>query len=258
MSDVSNYKLGRSNAIHPVGYKTIYSYVDSLPEAPPVFDHTNGFDQFTMLGNGPDPTLTVNGGQPVGDCAFVGTVNVNIIDSICTNSTFTAPSANEVVTEYLKYDHGQDQGANLNQLLAYWHSVGLPWSSQLPGYASLPIQDLDAFWSGVNAFSTGYIGIVVTQTMMTQTQNGEPWDLTGLPSDDQILGGHCVDVIARNTDGGEVVTWGQRQLFTTRWLQANLEEAHVLLTEEQIVKAGDGYGLDLEKLQAALSQWGIA
>lgn len=248
--------LGRQHAIHPVGYSLIDRFVDALPEAPASFDHTNGFNAFQMLGNGPDPSLTVNGGNPVGDCAFVGTVNVGVVDQIETHVTPSFPTSNEVVSTYLTYDHGQDQGANLSQLLAYWQTTGLPWSGKIAGYAALNHRDIDEFWAGVNAFGNGYIGIVVTQAMMTQTQNGEPWDITGTPADDQVLGGHCVTAISRLPIGGEVVTWGMRQQFTTRWFRHFVEESHVVLTPSQVAASGNGYGLDIAKLQAALKALG--
>jgi hypothetical protein len=252
MPSTTGFRFGRLPATHPIGYRTILHYAASLPDAPATFDHTDGFDGFDMLGNGPDPSLTVNGGNPVGDCAYVGTVNVELIDSVETHRPFTIPSSNEVVTDYLRYDHGQDLGCNLSQLLAYWHGVGLPWTGKLPAYAGLNDSDWDEFWAGVNAFGNGYIGIVVTETMMNQTQAQEPWDLTGLPSDDNVLGGHCVVSFAKSGDLGTVATWGLRQQFTERWFKKNVEEAHVALTPAQIAAKGNGYGLDVEKLQADL------
>lgn len=252
MPDTHLFQLGRTEATYPIGYKGIERYVTSLPDAPATFDHTNGFDGFHMLGNGPDPTQTVHGGKSVGDCAFVGTVNVELIDSLETDRAFVQPGSNEVVTDYLKYNHGKDRGCNLSQLLAYWHRIGLPWAGKLPAYANLSL-DWDTFWAGVNAFGNGYIGIVVTATMMSQTQAQEPWDLTGLATDNQVLGGHCVVPFAREGgDVGAVATWGLRQKFTKRWFQRNVEEAHIAITAAQLAAKGNGYGLDIEHLQSDL------
>ncbi len=164
MPSTTGFKFGRLPAIHPIGYRTLAHYATALSDAPLVFDHTNGFDGFHMLGNGPDPTLTVHHGAAAGDCAFVGTSNVQLIDSLETDQPYVEPSSNELVTEYFKYNHGKDLGANLAQLLAYWHSIGLPWG-KIPGYASGSL-DWDEFWAGCYAFGNGYIGIVVTETMM--------------------------------------------------------------------------------------------
>ncbi len=204
-----------------------------------------------MLGNGPDPSLTVDGGQPKGDCAFVGLANVCIVDQVETRKPVVIPSSNEVVTAYDAYNHGRDIGANLSQLLAFQYRVGLPWIKGAP-YAALNHRNVDEFWSGVHAFGAGYIGIAVTTAMQTQTQAGEPWDITGTYADDQVVGGHCVVVISRTADGGEVATWGMRQKFTTRWFQRYVEEAHILITETQIARNGNGYGVDLPHLRSDL------
>lgn len=246
------YMLGRQAATHPIGYRSITHYA-ALPDAPAEFDHTGGWNHFQMLGNGPDPTLTVHGGVPVGDCAFVGTANVTAIDQIETNEAVRFPTADDVVSTYLTYDRGKDMGANLSELLAYWHNHGLPWAGRCAGYASVNPRDTDEFWAAVNAYGCGYIGVAMTQAMQQATQEGNPWDFTGSPADYQVEGGHCVVVVSRMTGGGEVVTWGMRQRFTDAWLQACVEEAHVVITPAQVARHGDGYGLDIERLEADLA-----
>ena len=249
------YLLGRQAATHPIGYRSIAHYAE-LADAPAAFDHTNGWDHFEMLGNGPDPTLSVNGGRPVGDCAFVGTANVTVIDQVECGETVTMPSADQVVSTYLTYDQGRDLGANLAQLLGYWHTHGLPWAGRCAGYASANLRDLDEFWAATNAFGCAYIGVVMTQAMQQATAAGRPWDFTGSEADYKVRGGHCVVVVAREDGGGEVVTWGMRQQFTDAWLQNCVEEAHVVITPGQVARGGDGFGVDLERLQADLAGLG--
>ncbi len=244
---------GRKAATHPVGYQLIDNFVASIPPAPAAFDHTKGFDGFAMLGNGPDPTLSVNGGHPVGDCAFVGTVNIDVVDAVETGEKVVLPDANTVVSQYLRYDQGQDEGANLTELLAYWHTTGL-WGSKITGYGAVNFRDLESTWTYCNAFGALYIGIAVPAAMETQVANGQSLDLTGTPADTEILGGHCVVVISRHEGGGEIVTWGQRVPFTDRWLQTYMEEAHVVITQAQIDRNGDGYGIAVPQLQASLAR----
>ena len=243
---------GRKPAIRPVGLASIEHYATSLPAAPAVFDHTDDFDGFEMLGNGPDPTLTVNGGNPVGDCGVVGSVNVELVDSVETDEPFTMPSSDTVVSEYLRYDQGQDVGVALTQFLTYWQRAGLPWG-QIAAWASVNASDPESFWAACNAFGCLYVGIAVPAPAQEQFANGEPWDLTGTSADRQIEGGHCVVVVSRKLGGGELVTWGKRQAFTDRWWAAYGEEAHVAITPSQVERHGNGYGLDLASLQADLA-----
>jgi hypothetical protein len=243
-------RLGRKPARIPVGYRSIFHFA-TLPDAPRTFDPTRGYTDWGMMGNGPDPRLTVHGGKPVGDCAFAGSAHLAMATDIETGEEVTKPSANEVVSTYLAFGHGRDEGAVLTDVLAYWRHVGLPWGD-IAGYASVPVHDPDCFWAATYAFGAAYIGVAMTQAMAEATERHEPWDFTGCPEDFDVLGGHCVVVISRTSDGGEVVTWGQRQAFTDAWLRHNVEEAHVVITPAQLQAKGDGYALDLGKLEAAL------
>ena len=223
-------------------------------DAPNTYDKTHGANGFHMLGNGPDPTLTVNGGNPVGDCGFAMTVNNCYVDAAETGEPFTMPSSNEVVTDYLRYDHGQDVGVVNSQLFQYWRTVGLPWGGKLVGSAGVTSADWDASWAYMYAFGGGCTAITVTETMEDQTNAGEPWDITGKPSDDNVLGGHDVYVFARQSaDMGILATWGQRQLFTQRWWLKYVQELDVTITNKQVERNGDGYGVDLAKLEAYMA-----
>jgi hypothetical protein len=56
-----------------------------------------------MDGNGPDPTLTVNGGRPVGDCAVAAMpAHANMITAVMAGLALAENSmtSNEVVTLY--------------------------------------------------------------------------------------------------------------------------------------------------------------
>lgn len=248
---MTGYRYGRTAARFPVGTPFLHRIAD-LPPAPDVFDHSNGWDRFEMLGNGPDPTLTAHRG-PVGDCAFAGTVNAGLLDAVECGEQYAMPSSNEVVTTYLTYDHGQDQGANLVDLLQFWHLHGLPWGGKIAGWASVDPHDRERFWDACNAFGCLYIGIAVPSTMDGQVENGQTLDLTGTDADSKIMGGHCVVVASRTETGGELVTWGQRVPFTQRWADAYIEEAHVVITPQQLAKGGDGYGLNVGRLQSILA-----
>jgi hypothetical protein len=248
---VTSYRFGRQSARHPVGMPFIHRYCD-LPPAPAVFDRTGGYSRFAMLGNGPDPTLTVNSGRPVGDCAFVGTVNATVVDSVETAQPIQMPTADEVVSTYLTFDHGKDKGANLVDLLQFWQSHGLPWG-QISAWASVDPHNTDRLWAACYTFGCLYVGIAVPATMEPQVDNGETLDLTGRLADRQIVGGHCVVIVSRDTDGGELVTWGRRVRFSERWWDTYGEEAFVVITGPQVRADGNGCGLDLHQLQADLS-----
>lgn len=254
--DVSQFRFGLRESAKPIGLPKLTS-VAEIPDAPATFDHTNGFSGFQMLGNGPDPTLTVHKGQPVGDCGFVMTVNAALVDGLETGESFTMPSSNLVVTDYLRYDHGQDLGVSNPQLFTYWHKVGLPWAAtstnpdgKLHSWADVNANDWDETMAATNAFGCVALEIVVWQSMMEATQAGEPWDWSR-STDTTPLGGHDVLGFARvDLDDGVLATWGMRQQFTKAWFKHAVQGASVLLTPAQIAAKGNGYGVDEERLES--------
>lgn len=244
---------GRVPSQWPVGYRSIDTVTAEPPEAPADFDPLDGATPFKMDGNGPDPTLTVNGGTPVGDCGFCMTVSANLVTSGAVKVPFKDPSANTVVTDYLKYDKGQDIGVQNSQLLPYWRKTGL-WGSKIAGYGSVNFHDFDEAMAYAHAFYGVCLGIAVSEAMEIATQNGEPWDYTGSAQDDNILGGHDVYVFGRKSGLGILATWGQRQLFTERWWKHYAEECDAVVTNE-LVKAKPSL-VDVSKLDTYLN--GIA
>lgn len=257
MSYTPRYRYGRRAAVRPVGYKAIACSMPSEPpSAPDSFDPLSGVNPFKMLGNGPDPTLSVNGGNPVGDCGPVMTVNANVVTTFATgrwygtNPAFVMPSANEVVTTYLAYDHGEDIGVQNSQLLPYWKTTGL-WGNKIQGYGSVNFHDFDEAMAYAYAFYGVCTGIAVSEAMEEATANGDPWDYRGSSADDNILGGHDVYVFGKNGDLGILATWGQRQEFTQRWWKHYVEECDAVVTAE-LVAAKPGL-VDVAKLDHYLN-----
>ncbi len=241
---------GRLPAKRPVGLRLLDKY-GTIPPAPPTFDHTRHFETWEMLGNGPDPSLTVH--APVGDCGFAGAVHLEMATAAETQEPVIWPDSNTVVEAYLNYNGGVDKGVALADLLAYWRSSGL-WGRKISAYAPVNAHNLNDLWAACNSFGALYIGIAVPAPAEEQFAQGLPWELTHTQADYQIQGGHCVVITARTETGGTVVTWGQEQSFTNEWLAAYLEEAWVVITPEQIEANGNGYGLDMAQLQADLDR----
>lgn len=249
------YRYGRQAAQRPVGYRDLAFYLSQgLPQAANQFDPLNGASPFRMLGNGPDPSLTVNGGQPAGDCGFVMTVNANIVTAAALGEAFAVPSSDEVVTDYLRYDRGQDVGVANAQLLPFWRKVGL-WGNRIKGSGGVNFRDFDEAMAYNQAFLGLCTGIFVSEADEDATANGEPWDYTGSAANQNILGGHDVYVFGR-ADADTVIlgTWGQRQLATRRWWAQQVEECDAVVTAELAQKGADTLGLDVESLEADLAR----
>ena len=238
-------QFGRNVSTRALANRPLQAFV-TIPTAPATFDPLAGSNPFHMLGNGPDPTLTVNGGRPVGDCGFVMTVNANIVTGFLTSEQFNAPSSDEVVATYLAYDGGKDFGVQNAQLLPYWRTHGL-WGNKIAAHGQVNHFDFDEAMDYAYAFGGLCTGIIVTADMETATQNGAPWEKSTTPF--EVLGGHDVFVFGRlDQDTGVLATWGRRQIFTRGWWETHVQEADAVITYELNEKKGDTLGLDLPRL----------
>lgn len=249
----ARHLYGRRGAWKPPGYPMLSTLVSSPPPDRPAgaFDLTRNANGFKILGNGPDSTLTVNGGQPVGDCGIAMMINDVYVSCVEEELPYDYPTSNTAVSWYLMYDGGVDNGVVNTQLFAYLRANKPPWGNKLVGVGGLPYQNFDESMAYICATGTGCWGIVVTQQMEDQTTNNEPWDLTGPPNPEDILGGHDVLIIpTMDADGNfEVVTWGQRQKVTQRCFKYVSEELDSTIVGAQTGKLNK-YGVDYDKLES--------
>src|SRR5262249_19303239 len=147
------------------------SYLTSpLPAPAYPIDVSGGIVDWQMLGNGPDPTLTVNGGNPVGDCTFAGRQHLRMAKAAVAGESETWETTDQLVTEYLDYDHGQDQGANIADLLLYWYNAGT-----IKAFAPVDHTDTASCDAIMAAFSGLYVGVQLTDDADALFEKGEAW-----------------------------------------------------------------------------------
>ena len=114
-------KLSVSDRLQ-LGYLHEYAR-DPLPAPVYPVDVTEGITDWKMLGNGPDPTCSSHP-DGVGDCTFVGREHYKMAKAARAEKTEAWETSDELVAEYLAYNNGQDQGANIAQLLLSWYQSG--------------------------------------------------------------------------------------------------------------------------------------
>jgi hypothetical protein len=180
-----------------------------------------------MLGNGPDPTLTVHGGQPVGDCTFAGRQHLRMAKAAASGTTETWETTDQLVTEYLAYDHGKDEGANIADLLLAWYQA-----KKILAFAPVDHTDVAACDSAMQAFHGLYVGVNLTDDADALFGKGEPWTVADGQKPDPN-DGHCI--VKVKADGQQIdtwVTWGALQGSTLAWTAACLDEAWAVVTTE--------------------------
>lgn len=198
-----------------------------LPAPSYPIDVSGGITAWQMLGNGPDPTLTVHNGQPVGDCTFAGRQHLRMAKAAAAGETETWETTDQLVIEYLAYDHGQDQGANIADLLLYWFNAGT-----IKAFAPVDHTDPMACDAAMALFHGLYVGVNLTDDADALFEKGEAWSVTAGEKADPN-DGHCI--VKVKADGSQYdtwVTWGALQQSTLAWTSACLEEAWAVVTTE--------------------------
>jgi hypothetical protein len=217
----------------------------STPLPPPVYpvDVSAGIVDWGMLGNGPDPAIPQ---YPDGvlDCTFAGRQHYRMAKAAAAGEQEQWETCSALVAEYLAYDHGQDHGANMAEVLLYWYNAGT-----ILGFAPLDHTNAAEVDSAMATFHGAYVGVNLTSDVDQLFTAHEPWTVANgeqaNPNDS-----HCMLKVA--ADGSQFdswVTWGALQRSTLAWTQACLEEAWVIITEEDAKAAS----LDIAKLQADIN-----
>jgi hypothetical protein len=134
-----------------------------------------------------------------------------------------------LVSEYLAYNRGQDLGANMADVLLHWYNAGTilafaPVDHTNPAEVDAAMATFHGIYAGVNL-------TVDTDQLFEQHQ---PWTVANgqqpNPNDGQCM----LKVAADGAQHDSWVTWGAVQQSTLDWAEACLEEAWVILTEEDV------------------------
>jgi hypothetical protein len=193
-----------------------------------------------MLGNGPDPACTTHP-KGVGDCTFAGRQHYRMAKAAAWHESPTWETSNDLVAEYLAYDRGQDHGAVIADLLLSWYNAG-----KILAFAPLDHTRPQEVDSAMAAFHGAYVGVDLTPDADTLFEQGQPWTVADGQQSDPAEG-HCI--VKVGSDGSQFdtwVTWGALQRSTLQWTAACLQEAWVIITQEDSAAAN----VDLAALKA--------
>ena len=245
-------KRGRLPALAPADrlpLKFLHEYTKSgqpLPAPTYPVDVTSGLTDWGMLGNGPDPTCTADP-DGVGDCTFAGRQHYRMAKAARGQETETWETSNELVAEYLEYDHGVDRGANIANLLLAWYRAG-----KIVAFAPVDYTDPTAVDAAMAAFTGAYCGVNLTDDADQLFSERQPWTVAAGQRPDPNEG-HCIVKVGADGNGTDTwVTWGALQESTTDWTAACVDEAWVIVTAEDT----NSQLIDLAALRADIDALG--
>ncbi|MEU6584864.1 hypothetical protein [Nocardia sp. NPDC046763] len=197
-----------------------------LPTPQYPVDVSQGITDWGMLGNGPDPACSSHP-NGVGDCTFAGRQHYRMAKAARGQESESWESSNDLVAEYLTYDHGVDKGANIAHLLLTWYRAG-----KILAFAPVDHTDPAAVDAAMAAFTGTYCGVSLTDDADQLFSRQRPWTVANGEQPDPSEG-HCILKVAADGNGTDTwVTWGAQQQSTTAWTAVCLDEAWVVITQE--------------------------
>lgn len=231
-------KLGRLPGQIPAGLRDLTFYsAGPLPKPPP---------SVTIPAV---PAWGMDGNDVYGDCGVAGITHGFQAAAADTRETEAFPPAAEVISYYLKYTGGQDSGVVLSQFLAYVRAHGF-YGHSVAAYAPVAVHDVPTLQFCIDAYDFAYVGITVTQGMMDAAQGPGPWTWTAEDAAGAEIGGHCIILVAYDSQWLYGVTWGQVvRIAYPAWHRMS-DEAWAVLPGEIRTAGTDGHGINIAALNA--------
>jgi len=251
--DPRKLKLGKQAARHDPRTLLLASYVTpALPTPPAEFDLTTKVKNWGMMDN-----------DQIGDCTCAAAGHLIMEWTANAGKKMVTPSDNEIVaaysaiTGYNPTTGANDNGAVEIDVLNYWRQTGIA-GDQIGAYIALEPANHIHIMDSVYIFGGCYIGLQLPISAQAQTQNHQPWSVPpgGATGDGKpgSWGGHAVPVMAYDTRGVTVVTWGALQTMTWTFWEAYCEEAYAILSNDYLTgKKKTPQGFSMQQLQADLA-----
>lgn len=174
-------------------------------------------------------------------------------------------TAYEAVSGYIPGDPSTDNGAVILDVLNYWRKTGIG-GDKLSAYVSVNWQDREELKQAIALFGNVNIGIQLPISAQNTTAGGNGFQVWEVPAGGAVddgspgsWGGHCVPIVGFRDDGTgasgtQVITWGAVYDMTWNFLNAYVDEAYCLLSNDWLEKVGESpSGFDLAELKADLA-----
>jgi len=244
--DPKKLKLGKQSARHDPRALLLATYLTSaLPTPPASFDVAAKMPaNWGMMDN-----------DQIGDCTCAAAGHLIMEWTFNAGKKMFTPTDKQIVaaysaiTGYNPVTGANDNGANETDVLNYWRQSGIA-GHKIGAFMSLEPSNHTHIMDSVYIFEGCYIGVQLPISAQAQTQNHQPWSVPpgGATGDGRpgSWGGHAVPVVAYDSRGVTVVTWGALQIMTWSFWQAYCDEAYAILSEDYLdgkKKAPQGFSL---------------
>jgi hypothetical protein len=138
------------------------------------------------------------------------------------------------ITGYNPSKPSTDQGAYVQDVLAYWRKVGLI-GHKILAYAAVDVANQTQVKQALALFGSLSVGLNFPDSAMDDFNAGRVWDVV---KGAQVEGGHCVMAVGYDAAGVDIITWGARTRVTWAFWKKYVDEAWAALDEDGVQKAG--------------------
>ena len=242
---VAGFRLGRKAVKRDSRTLKLRAYAGTLPPPPATVDYSKGILQFGMMLN-----------DTLGDCTIAGCAHAVQIWTANSTSEITLPDSTilayyEQWDGYVSGDPSTDNGGVELDVLNDWRKSSFA-GHILTAYADPDVTNVTEIKQAINLFLGIYIGMNVTNQVMESAGNPVvAWDQTGVTSS---AGGHAVYVVGYDATYFYFVSWGQVYKMTLAYWQANVDEAHALMSPDLLGSSGlSASGFNTSQLLADLA-----
>ena len=252
--DPRKLKLGKLTARHDPRTLLLASYATTaLPTPPATFDLTLKMPaDWGMMDN-----------DQIGDCTCAAAGHLIMEWTANAGKKMVTPKDSQIVaaysaiTGYNPSTGANDNGANELDVLNYWRQTGIA-GHKIAAFMALEPGNHGHIMDSVYIFEGCYIGVRLPISAQDQTKNHQPWSLPpGGPVGDGApgsWGGHAVPVVAYDSRGVTVVTWGTLQQMTWTFWDTYTEESYAILSHDYMTgKKTTPQGFNLQQLQEDLA-----
>src|SRR5580704_15820068 len=252
--DTRKLKLGKQAARHDPRTLLLASYLTPALPAPPA-----SCDLAAKVG----AAWGMMDNDQICDCTCAAAGHLlmewtaNASKKMFTPTVTQIVAAYSAITGYNPTTGANDNGAQEVDVLNYWRQSGIA-GHKIGAYASLEPGNHTHIMDSVYIFEGCYIGLQLPNSAQAQTQNHQPWSVPpgGTTGDGKpgSWGGHAIPVVAYDTRGVTVVTWGALQAMTWSFWEAYCDEAYAILSADYLDgKKQTPQGFNLQQLQSDLA-----
>ena len=245
-STVVKFRMGKLPVRTDTRTLLLARYVDSakLPTPPATYDATRHVAEWPMYAN-----------DRLGDCTCAAAGHMIEAWTAAAKGHATEISESSVVKAFetvkIVDPRTGEEGAVELDVLNYWRKHGIG-RHKIGAFAKVSVWDHQLIETGAATFGGLYIGLSLPVTAQQQ----EVWDwthsLTGKAKPGS-WGGHAVDVVAYDSKGLTVVTWGRLQKMTWAFWDRYCDEAYCIISNDFLSAGKTPSGLDVATLQADLA-----